>query len=85
MFIDMLNTYTAYSGNKSYTDVYLRLCVRVLSCVQPFVTPWTIAHQAPLSMGFPGHEYWSGLPCPPPRDLLDQESNRCLLHLHIGR
>ena len=51
MFIDMLNTYTAYSGNKSYTDVYLHLCVRVLSCVQPFVTPWTIAYQAPLAMG----------------------------------
>ena len=32
-------------------------------------TPWTIAHQAPLSMGFSRHEYWSGLPCPPPGDL----------------
>ena len=41
------------------------------SCVQPFVTPWTVAHQAPLSMGFSGHEYWSGLPCPPPGDYLD--------------
>ena len=40
------------------------------SCVQLFATPWTIAHQAPLSMGFSGQEYWSGLlPCPPPRDL----------------
>ena len=47
----MLNTYTAYSGNKSYTDVYLPLSVRVLSSVQPFVTPWTIAYQAPLAMG----------------------------------
>ena len=27
-----------------------------------FVTPWTIAHQVPLSMGFPRQEYWSGLP-----------------------
>ena len=41
------------------------------SCVQLFVTPWTVAHQAPLSMGFSGHEYWSALPCPSPRDLLD--------------
>ena len=32
-------------------------------------TPWTIAHQAPLSMGFSRQEYWSGLPCPPPGDL----------------
>ena len=31
-----------------------------------FVTLWTIAHQAPLSMGFSRQEYWSGLPCPPP-------------------
>ena len=39
------------------------------SRVQLFVTPWTVAHQAPLSMGFPRQEYWSGLPCPPPGDL----------------
>ena len=31
-----------------------------------FATPWTIAHQGPLSMGFSKQEYWSGLPCPPP-------------------
>ena len=31
-----------------------------------FVTPWPVARQAPLSMGFPRQEYWSGLPCPPP-------------------
>ena len=33
------------------------------------VTPWTLAHQVPLSMGFSRQEYWSGLPCPPPGDL----------------
>ena len=32
-------------------------------------TPWTVAHQAPLSMGFLRQEYWSGLPFPPPGDL----------------
>ena len=37
-----------------------------------FVTLWTVAHQAPLSVGFPRQEYWSGLPCPPPGDLPDQ-------------
>ena len=42
-----------------------------LSCVQLFVTLWTVAHQAPLSMGFPRQEYWSGLPFSPPRDLLE--------------
>ena len=37
--------------------------------VQLIVTLWTVAHQAPLSMGFSRQEYWSGLPCPPPGDL----------------
>ena len=32
-------------------------------------TPWTVAHQAPLSMGLSRQEYWSGVPCPPPGDL----------------
>ena len=34
-----------------------------------FVTPWTVLHLAPLSMGFPSQECWSGLPFPPPGDL----------------
>ena len=46
------------------------MCVRChFSQVQLFETLWTIASQAPLSMGFSRQEYWSGLPCPPPRDL----------------
>ena len=40
-----------------------------VSCTQLFVTPWTVAHQAPLSMGFSRQEYWSGLPRCPPEDL----------------
>ena len=43
--------------------------VCVLSHIQLFAAPWTIAPQAPLSMGFSRQEYWSGLPFPPPRDL----------------
>ena len=42
-----------------------------LSRVRLYVTPWTAAHQAPLSMGFSRQEDWSGLPCPPPGDLPD--------------
>ena len=34
-----------------------------------FATPWTVACQAPLTLGFSREEYWSGLPFPPPRDL----------------
>ena len=37
------------------------------------MTPWTIAHQAPLSMRFSSQEYWSGLPFPSPEDLPDPE------------
>ena len=42
-----------------------------LSRVRLPVTPWTVAHQAPLSMGFSKQEHWSGLPFPPPGDLPD--------------
>ena len=44
------------------------------------VMPWTIAHQAPLSMVFPMQEYWSGLPFPSPEDLPTQGPNSGLLH-----
>ena len=45
--------------------------VNSLNHVRLFVATWTAAHQAPLSMGFSRQEYWSGLPCSPPRDLPD--------------
>ena len=47
--------------------IWMHVCV--LSRFSPvwlFATLWTVAHQAPLSMGFSRQEYWSGLPCPPP-------------------
>ena len=40
-----------------------------LSCVRLFVTPWTVAYQAPPSMGFSRQEYWIGLPFPSPGGL----------------
>ena len=43
----------------------------VFSCIWLFVIPWTVAHQASLSMELSRQEYWSGLPFPPPRYLLD--------------
>ena len=45
----------------------------MLSCVQLFLTPSTVALQAPLFMGFPRQEYWSGLPFPPPGDIPNPE------------
>ena len=43
--------------------------VKSLSFVRLFVTPWTIAHQAPPSIEFSRQEHWSGLPFPSPGDL----------------
>ena len=43
--------------------------VKSLSRVRLFATPWTVAYQAPPSMGFSRHVYWSGLPFPSPGDL----------------
>ena len=45
--------------------------VKSFSPVRLFATPWTVAPQAPPSMGFSRQEYWSVLPCPPPRNLPD--------------
>ena len=52
------------------------LLIPMLGCfshVQLFATLWTVAHEAPLSLGLSKQEYWSGLPCPPPKDLPDPE------------
>ena len=48
-------------------------CAKSLQCVQLFATPWIVAHQAPLPMGFSRQEYLSGFPFPPPGDLPDPE------------
>ena len=44
----------------------VKVKLKLLSRVQPLATPWTIAHQAPPSMGFSRQEYWSGVPLPSP-------------------
>ena len=48
---------------------HLTIHAKLLSHVQRFAAPWTVAHQAPLSMGFSRQEYWSGLAFPSPGDL----------------
>ena len=56
----------------SYSVTALKILLLLFSCsIVPnsYATPWTVARQAPLSMGFPGQEYWSGLPFPTPGDL----------------
>ena len=53
-----------------FNNTYSCVCVLShFSCARLLATLWTLARLAPLSMGFSGQEYWSGLPCPPPGDL----------------
>ena len=58
-----------YLHHHTYSTLLVVVAVQSLSHVQLFSTLWTIAHQAPLSMGFSSQEYWSGLPFPSPGDL----------------
>ena len=56
----------------------MQIIACVLSCfshAQLVATLWTVAHRAPLSMGFSRQEYWRELPCPPPGDLPDPGIN----------
>ena len=55
-----VHLFGVYSGGGLVTQSCLTLA-----------TPWIVAHQAPVSMGFPRQEYWSGLPFPPPGTLPD--------------
>ena len=58
------------------TDIFPKHTeVKSLSHVQLFVTSWTVAYQAPASMGFSGQEYWSGVPSPSLGDLSDPGIN----------
>ena len=52
-----------------------------LSCVRLLATPWTAAHQAPPSMGFPRQESWSGVPSPSPPITLSKSSS---FYMHLG-
>ena len=67
-----------------YVTVYQIISMKsvkiLFSRVQFFVTPWTTAHQTPLSMEFSRQEYWSGLLFPSPKDLPNPVVNPSLLH-----
>ena len=64
-----------------YIYIYAYVCVlSCFCCVWLFATPWTVAHQTPLSMGFSREEDWSRLSFPPPGALLTQGLNLGLLH-----
>ena len=56
-------------GGNEILPLEEKVKVKSLSRVRLFTTPWTIAYQAPPSMGFSRQEYWSGLPFPSPEEL----------------
>ena len=70
---DFKNKLMITKGREGYIRslglTYTHLLFSSKLCPALFVTPWTIAHTAPLSLGFPRQEYWSGLPFPSPGDL----------------
>ena len=66
---DILLNEISQSQRDRYCMIPFILVLSHFSRVRVFVTPWTVAHQVPLSLGFPRQEYWSGLPCSAPRDL----------------
>ena len=53
------------------------------SCVLLFLTPWTVAHQAPLSFGLSRQEYWSGLPHPPPGESSPPRDRTLVSHVSL--
>ena len=63
----------SYDNSKVLSNKSHAMCAMLghVSHAPLFATPWTVAHQAPLSLGFSRQEHWSGLPCPPPGDLPD--------------
>ena len=73
--------------NLHVQEYFSHICIYcMLSCfshVRLYVIQWTVAHQAPLSMGISRQEYWSGLPFLPPGDLLDKD--RTLVSCVAGR
>ena len=68
---DSKSSLTAETGPQSQSPHPIMLLQFSYSVSDSFVTPWAVAHQSPLSMGFPRQEYWSGFPFPSPRDLSD--------------
>ena len=75
LFLQVFQWYSFFPVPYSFPGCNVHVCVlNPFSHVWLFITPWTVAYQASLSMGFSRQEYWSGLPCSSPRDLPDTGS-----------
>ena len=76
-----MNTFL-FAKQFHFIAIHIPICMLSrFCCVLFFATQWTVAHQAPLSVGSSRQEYWSAWPCPPPRDLPDPGIDLCLLCL----
>ena len=73
------NVLSIEEKNNPELAIWIKVHVWVFSNIWLFEILWTAAHQAPLSMGFSKQEYWSGLPFPSPRNLLNPE----ILHWQV--
>ena len=58
-----------HEENRKWKGKKSKVCSKCFSYVRLFATPWTVTCQASQSMGYSRQEYWSGLPCLPPKDL----------------
>ena len=65
----MYTIWGTFFNKHNFINANVLCCAYSLSHGWAFATPWSVAHQAPLSMGFPWQEYWSGFPSTPPGDL----------------
>ena len=85
ILIAVWNSVYEYHNFFFHSTLYGHCCFLVIkSCPTLFVTPWTSACQAPLSMGLPRQEYWSTLPFPSPENLLSPGIEPASLTL-VGR
>ena len=79
-YLKIFGNYLQHCYEHSCTSIFSVVSTQSLSRVQLFVTPWTVAHQAPLSIEFSRQEYWSGLPFLLQGILPTQGSNPCFLY-----
>ena len=72
-FVQHMKFQSTHIDMQTHINMCMCTCAQSLSCVKLFVTSWTVAHQAPLSMKSSRQEYWGGLPFSISGDLPDQE------------
>ena len=84
MYTTHTHTYMTPRGQKNISLGHAVCVLSHFSRVQLFAAPWTVNHQAFLSMEFSRQEYWNGLSCPPPGIFPSQGLNPHLLHWQAG-